>query len=439
MKILAFLLGVSLLHGDTIGVIGSGYVGLLMSATLAHWDHNVICIDIDKRRIQELQNHQVPFFEPSLEELLFQRNIRFSSDIEDLENIDMAMICVGTPSNDEGDCDLTAINHVMHELSTLKAPPLVVCIKSTVPPGTIRNIEEKYRESFEMIYNPEFMREGSAFADVFTKNPIVLGSRSDYALNRMQKLYEPLLEGKSLSELIKTTPETAELIKYGWNGFSALRLTYINELSRLCNSFSADASTLIYGISLSEKLLPTVEISPSWGFGGSCLPKDTRTLAHLFESEGCASSLIHQTIESNQNHQDFILNKILQTLGPFSQKVGVFGLAFKANTSDLRGAFSIPLVGALIENGHVIHLYDSHAIPEFKKIYPDALYFDSIDEALDGIDSLIILNDSEEFKTLDLAQVKKLMRGKNLIDLRNLLSPQLAKEQEFTILNVGRS
>ena len=248
---------------EHISVIGTGYMGLVLSGVLADLGHHISCIDIDKNKINSLQSRHLPICEPGLEKLLFYSpsscRITFSHDLKDIAGSSIIYICLGTPSNAEGRCDCSAIYSLLEDIFSLGPPhPSLFCVKSTVPPGTLRNVKAFISNLCEyqvdLVYNPEFMREGSALEDIMNKNPLVFGGESQDAIDRIEALYRPLTEKNLDLKILKTTFETAELIKYGWNSFSALRITYINELSRLCVNYTADIHALIEELSLSEQL-----------------------------------------------------------------------------------------------------------------------------------------------------------------------------------------
>jgi|GEM_PF-1336843 len=433
---------------NQIAVIGSGYVGLITASIFASFGYEVVCVDIDPKKNKLLQNGIVPIFEPGLSQLLFypdpSRSIQYTDDIKRASRCLIFFICVGTPSDSFGKCDLSYVNAAIDQIVKLRAGPEIICIKSTVPPGTLRSIQQRLldqkRDDIQLVYNPEFMRQGSALDDIFTTNPLVIGGDSTMAIKRIEALYKPLWDHNSKIEVIKTTFETAELIKYAWNGFSALRITYINELSRLCRDFSGDIFTLIKGVSLSEKLLPTKEIRPGPGYGGSCLPKDTKALARVLEEHAIYSSLVHQTIISNEQHISDLLGSIISSLGdsPSGKVVAVLGMSFKANTDDIRESSSIRIIEQLIKRGVIIRAYDPLTIQRMKSIFPNILYFDSIYEAAENSDCIVALTDSVEMNNIDLSRIARLVHHKIIIDPRNIFDPKEALDKDFILVNFGR-
>ncbi len=438
-KVFFWLLFCVAIQAETIGVVGSGYVGLVLSGMLAKWGHQVICVDVDQGKIDSLKKGILPIYEPGLQEL-FQTNVLFTTELKALENVPLLFICVGTPPDAKGRCDLTAIAHVLDRIAEMPLTPRTVCIKSTVSPGSIASLEERLKnnQQIHLVYNPEFMREGSAIADLESRNPVVIGARFLEQGEPLKALYQPLIDGNPLIDVIETTPETAELIKYGWNGFSAIRVSYINELSRLCNIFSADIETVARGIAGSEIILPTKDLKPGCGYGGSCLPKDTLGLSRIFEDHGLFSTLAHQAIASNQQHLQGTIERLTQFIGEKPKEIAILGAAFKANTDDLRHAPALSIIQSLLDQGHTIRAYDPHALPLLQKFFPQIQCFNCPYEAAKATECLIVLNESTQIKNLDLAKIALLVGERKIADFKNLFPPAYAKEQGFELINVGR-
>ncbi len=317
----------------------------------------------------------------------------------------------------------------------------IICVKSTVPPGTIRtlhnNVVQEKKETLQVVYNPEFMREGSAIDDVLNNNPIVIAAESQEAIEIVEKIYSAIIH--SNSTIIKTSFETAELIKYSWNSFSAIRIAYVNELALLCRSFNADISLLIQGLALSEQLLPTHALKPGPGYGGSCLPKDTISFANVLEKNGCSSSIIHQVINSNQNHIAKLITDIFALLGTHkSQKVvTLLGLTFKAHTNDIRNAPSINIIKALLDKGIAVKAYDPKALNAMSELFPQIEYFDCPYEAVKDTDCIVVLTEWDEIKKLDFEKVSKLCHKKVIIDTRNMYDIEILKKQNFRCITMG--
>ena len=435
------------LFAQQISIIGCGYVGLTMAAILSNCGHYVTCVDIDNNKIRELQNKQLSIYEPQLGDLLFNSSssnlITFTADLRNALDVNIFYICVSTPSNSAGNCDCTFLNAAFKEVvkQCNDIDFKIICVKSTVPPGTIRKLKDflikERKNNIHLVYNPEFMREGSAIQDIHKKNPIILGGESIEALDIIEDLYSAYINEST--QIIKTTFETAEIIKYAWNSYSAIRITYVNELALLCRYFNADIDAVIKGFSLSEKLLPTNVIKPGPGYGGSCLPKDTLSFSKVLENNGFYSSMVHQVIISNINHQKKLVQDIFSLLPkPFENKVvSILGLSFKANTNDIRYSSAITVIKGLLGNGIEIKAYDPKAIPSMKKLFPSVSFFESPYEAVKNTDCIIVLTEWDEIKELDLNKIGLLCNHKILIDTRNIFKIENLRGNGFIYLNMG--
>jgi len=450
LKFLALLiLFPSVFAYEKIAIIGTGYVGLIAGAGLAEIGNKIICADIDENKITMLNNGMVPIFEPGLEEILNKNknNIEFTTDVSyAIRKSDIIFVAVGTPMGDDGCANLTALNSVAKTISqVLKSTQdyKIIVIKSTVPTGTNRLVKRKIIENigcegnFDIVSNPEFLRAGSALRDFFETNPVILGSDSHRALNILEDLYKPLI-GNGI-EIIKTNYETSETIKYSWNSFSAIRIAYVNELSRFCNAFGADVFTVVKGMSFSEKLLPSCKIKPGPGIGGSCLPKDTSAFIKIADRIGINLRMVKSFIESNEEHKEYIIEKLYGLLekNVKGKTVCVLGLSFKANTDDIRKSPAIDIIGKLLDSGTSIKAYDPRAMDNMRKIFPEVQYCDSALEAIEESDAIVILADWNEFKSIDLNKVRLLMRGDVIIDSRNVFNIDDLKSCNFKFLNLG--
>ena len=348
------------LQGNLVTIVGCGHVGLTLAAVLSHGGHAIICVDIDKEKITGLNNQKLHIYEPQLQDLLFDASRRgkvvFVDDVRRAIDSEIFYICVATPIASDGTCDCSALYSVFHDVvrqcsdaSALK----IICVKSTVPPGTMRTLHDylvkEKKHNIHLIYNPEFMREGSAIDDTYTSNPIVLAGESLDALQRIEDMYNNFLN--HTVKVIKTNFETAEIIKYAWNSFSAMRVAYVNELALLCRECNADISTVVQGLALSEELLPTGTIKPGPGYGGSCLPKDASSFSKVMEENGFSFSVIHRVIRSNKNHIDRVIQDVLALLevSEGQKIVTLLGLSFKAHTNDIRNAPSVDIIKTLME------------------------------------------------------------------------------------------
>ncbi len=429
---------------EKVAIIGSNYVGLVTSHILSNFGHEVLSIDIDQEKIEQLQKQKLTIHEPKLNEIFDKENkVKFTTDITQAEGYPIIYLCVGTPTNTWGECDLSAIYGAINQILKLNTKPKVLCIKSTVQPGTLKNIKNylssQQNDDIELVYNPEFMREGSAVDDILTKNPIIIGGSSEEGKSIIERLYTPILESNNI-KLIKTSYETAEIIKYAWNSFSAIRIAYINELALLSNEYLADIFTIIKGISLSEELLPTANIKPGPGYGGSCFPKDTKAFAKLAEKNKLKDSLVNQAIQSNKRHIKNIKKLIYSAFpsGVKSKTITILGLSFKANTDDVRYSPAIKFIKSLKKHGAIINAYDPKANKNMQHIFPDINYFECPYEACKNSNGIIATTEWEEIGSLNFDIIKSLCSEKILIDPRNIFDPKTIKDKGFKLLNLGR-
>ena len=448
-RLIIFIFLTNYIFAQQISIIGCGYVGLTLSAILSKCGHQIICFDIDHEKVAKLRNKKISIYEPQLEELLFNTSsskmIFVTKDLCQALDSDILFVCVPTPSDSAGNCDCsflnTAFKNIVKQCNDTDFK--IICIKSTVPPGTIRKLKDflvkERKNNIHLVYNPEFMREGSAIQDIYERNPIILGGESIEALEIIEDLYSAYINKDT--QIIKTSFEAAEIIKYAWNSFSAIRITYVNELALLCRYFNADIDAVVKGFSLSERLLPTNVIKPGPGYGGSCLPKDTLSFSKVLENNGFSSSMVHQVIISNINHQKKLVQDIFSLLPkPFENKVvSILGLSFKANTNDIRYSPAITVIKELLENGIKIKAYDPKAIKNMKKLFPSVFFFESPYEAVKNVDCIIVLTEWDEIKNLDLNKVALLCNNKILIDTRNIFNPENLGKFGFTYLNMGGS
>lgn len=431
LQIVCNLLHAQVSHQNNIAIIGAGYVGLTTSAVLTTLGHSVICVDIDTEKIQSLTNGIIPIYERGLASSIHTatRNnlLTFTTDCEAaVKSSNIIIICVATPLTAKGTCDLTALHSVAKQIAPLLSEYKIICIKSTVPPGThitIKNCLQSLcgHKNFAVVSNPEFLREGSALSDFFEKNPIVLGGQSTEALDQVQALYQKLInKGRGL---IRTDPITAELIKYAWNAYSFLKIAYVNELADLCQTLDTDHQEIVSTLKFSEELLPINTIVPGPGIGGSCLPKDITVLNNFAQEHGDFLHLTQQAVVSNSKHMNHILKKLYKVLGEnlHDKTIAILGLSFKANTDDIRNAPALIIIQSLLDAGATVKTYDPKAMHPMQKIYPHISYCDSAYAAATGADALIVLTEWSEFKNLNPSRLKSLMRGDCIIDTRGIL------------------
>lgn len=436
------------LYAEKIAIIGCGYVGLTTAAMLASDGHTVICMDIDRVKIDALHHKKLPIYEPHLYELLFEsdfaKNIFFVHTICDAVDAELLYLCLPTPLDNNNNCDYSLLEVVVKEIleNIHTDDSKIICVKSTIVPGTTRKlaalIPYEKKQSIHIVYNPEFMREGSAFHDQCFINPIVLAGEPAI-LEKLERLYRPLHDQRI--RFIKTNYETAELIKYGWNSFSAIRIAYINELAMLCRNLNADIYAVIDGIAQSEQLLQTGALKPGPGYGGSCLPKDTVAFANYMQQYGFDSCMVCQAITSNKNHQEKLIQDIISMLPEKTEKpctVAIFGLSFKASTNDIRNSPAIAVIQALLSHNAIIKAYDAWAMPEMQKLFPSIQYYDSPYNAARNADLIVILTECETIKSLDFEKLSLICNRKVMIDTRNLYHPKILRKYGFIYLNMGR-
>ena len=443
---LLLLLFSSFLHATHVTIVGCGYVGLTMAGVLLKCGHSVVCVDINRKKIAQLKNKTLPIYEPQLKELLFadESKILFVNTLGQAADSEVFFICVATPTEMNGACDYSFLYAAFHEVldeCSKTGESKIVCVKSTVPPGTLRKLHDIIQEKnlpISLVYNPEFMREGSALEDVYNTNPIVLAGEFLDAVQRIEELYRPIMH--SSLQIIKTNFETAELIKYGWNAFSALRIAYVNELALLCRAFDADISAVVQGLALSEGLLPTNALKPGPGYGGSCLPKDVLSFSKVVADQGIAHSIIHHIINSNNHHIGTVVQDIYRLLGKSRQKkiITLLGLSYKPCTDDIRNAPAIEIIKALSKRHDIrIHAYDPQAISNTRELFPDITYFDSPYQAMQDADCIVVLTEWDEIKKIDLDKVALLCNKKVIIDTRNIFDTATLKRTGFTYINMG--
>ncbi|MGC9108982.1 MAG: UDP-glucose dehydrogenase family protein [Caldimicrobium sp.] len=433
-----------------IAVIGTGYVGLVSGAGLADFGMKVTCVDIDEEKIKKLKKGQIPFYEPGLEELV-RKNLKagrldFTTDFtKAVKNSLVIFICVGTPSLPDGSADLSQIKEVALKLAETIDDYKVIVTKSTVPVGTNRWIKElidknkKVDASVDIISNPEFLREGNAVEDFMHPNRVIIGGESAYAIAIIKDIYRPLYLAET--PFIITNLETAELIKYASNAFLATKISFINEIANFCEKVGADVTVVAKGMGLDPRIGPKF-LNPGPGFGGSCFPKDVKALIKQGRQVSSPFRILEAVIESNERQKLRAISKLEAFLGDLKNKtVAVLGLSFKPNTSDVRESPALTIIPALLERGAKVKAYDPVAIEEFKRAAQNLPieYASSPEEAVKEAHAMVILTEWNEFRFLDLAKIKKLMKTPILIDMRNIYEPEVVKKLGFSYSGIGRS
>ncbi|MFP6779918.1 MAG: UDP-glucose/GDP-mannose dehydrogenase family protein [Alphaproteobacteria bacterium] len=439
-----------------ISIIGTGYVGLVSGACFSEFGFNVTCIDKDKNKIDNLNDGLIPIYEPSLEDLV-KKNVKakrlfFSTNLsENYKNSDAIFIAVGTPTNPNNNkADLKYVFDVAKEVADLidlADKPKLIVTKSTVPVGTGKKIESyilNYRKelqvskNFEVASNPEFLREGSAIEDFMRPDRVICGVESNFAKSILEKLYRPL----NLREtpILFSKRETAELIKYAANGFLATKITFINEMSDICEKVGADIQEVAKGIGLDGRI-GSKFLHPGPGFGGSCFPKDTRALSEIAREAGSSSRIIDSVIQVNESRKINMVGKIKDVLKPLENKsLSILGLTFKPNTDDMRESPSLVIVPELVKVVKNINVYDPAGMPIAKnmKEFTGVNWKDNTYECIKNTDCIVIITEWNEFRALDLEKVKILLNKPVIIDLRNIYKPASMAELGFQYISLGR-
>lgn len=411
-----------------IAVLGTGYVGLSTGVCLSEIGHNVICIDTDEQKIKSLRQGISPIYEPGLENLLIQnaaagRLLFTTSHREALNGAEIIIIAVGTPQMEDGGADLSYIVQAAKDIAANLVQSSVVVIKSTVPVGTndfIKSIIEEHgneRVSFNMVSNPEFLRQGSAVMDTMQADRIIIGSENDEAAKKVQEMYLPLNV-----PFILTSIRSAEMIKYASNAFLATKISFINEVANLCGVVGADVKDVAKGMG-KDKRIGEAFLQPGIGYGGSCFPKDVKALLHTANLNGVHFSLLKETVAINDFQQELLVTKAINRLGDLKgKKVAMLGLAFKPETDDMREAPSIKIARSLTKLGAEVVAYDPVAVDNAKNILGDTIRFAStVREAAVNADAVFIVTEWKEFRHLDLKTLMTTMRRPIVFDGRNCL------------------
>ena len=429
-----------------IAVIGTGYVGLVTGAGLADFGNDVICVDIDQKKIDALRQGVIPIYEPGLDTIV-NRNVaegrlQFSTDLQGAIQASRAIfIAVGTPPKADGSADLRYVEEVARTIAKYMNGPKLVITKSTVPIGTGRMIERILAESGShkgsVVSNPEFLREGSAIEDFMKPDRVVIGASDQESVQLMEEIYAPL---HSLEiPFVVTNVESSELIKYAANGFLATKISFINEIAVLCELLGGDVQHVARGIGLDTRIGPKfLQAGP--GFGGSCFPKDTLAVADIARQYKYNFEIIEAVLRVNDSIKQRMVGKVVDAMGGNvgGKTIAILGLAFKPETDDMRDSPTIPLINGLQKEGATIHAYDPQAMENAKKFFERVDFCHDAYETAKGADALVIATEWNEFRALNLDRVKKLLKQPVIIDLRNVYDPHRMKSEGFTYISVGR-
>lgn len=445
-------------------VIGCGYVGLVTGACLAAAGHEVICTDIDEKRIAQLKAGKVPIYEEHLDEVLqravAEKKISYTSNAgEAIRAGDVIFICVGTPPKESGEADLSAIDHVARQVATEARSPKLVVEKSTVPALTGVQLQKALAAyspgsgpKFQVASNPEFLREGTAVGDFFHPDRIVVGVEDTASAARLREIYQPILDRKfqcpihasgcpkePAGELLVTTINSAELIKHASNSFLALKISYANVISDLCERIGADVEEVTHAMGLDPRI-GSQFLKAGLGFGGFCFPKDIQAFIHLSASVGVDFDVLKAAERVNKQRLDRFFEKIHRALWVIKGKrVAVLGLAFKANTDDIRFAPALEVIRKLLAEGAIVHASDPEAIARTKPIFPQVVYHQDPYDALKQADAALVCTEWQIFRKLDWERAGQLMARRLVIDGRNLYSPKKMQELGFEYHSFGRA
>lgn len=431
-----------------ICIAGSGYVGLVTGTCLADFGMHVTCVDKDIAKIDALKECQIPIYEPGLEAMVRKNmsagRLEFSTELgEAIEESAAIFIAVGTPSRADGSADLSYVRQVARSIGENLNDYKVIVTKSTVPVGTGRMIEEVVRETrstpqeFAVVSNPEFLREGSAIEDFLHPDRVVVGSRDQRAIDIMLDIYSPLRVADV--PFVLTTVETAELIKYASNSFLATKISFINEVAELCEALNADVETVARGMGLDDRIGPKF-LHPGPGFGGSCFPKDSRAIVQIAANQGQTFQIMEAVLEVNRRTKSRMADKIEKAVGGKlrGKTVAVLGLAFKPETDDVRESPAIDVVEGLLSRGAVVRVFDPAAMDEFREQWSQVAFCSDAYDAAREADALVIVTEWNQFRALELEELKTLLKEPVIVDLRNIYDPAKMASAGFRYYSIGR-
>jgi UDPglucose 6-dehydrogenase len=430
-----------------IGVVGTGYVGLVTGACLADFGNSVVCVDVVEEKIRLLAQGRVPFFEPGLEELvarnLARHRLSFTTSLDKaVASAEILFIAVGTPSGSEGEADLRYVEEVARGIGRAMTAYKAIVTKSTVPTGTGALVARWIRESqprpidFDVVSNPEFLREGSAIEDFMRPDRIILGASTERGRDVVAEIYKPLYLLDT--PLVSTDVPTAEMIKYASNAFLATKISFVNEVAQLCDQVGADVATVAKAMGL-DKRIGAKFLHAGAGYGGSCFPKDTLALAGIGERAGVPMRIVKAVIETNRAQRDYVLAKVRRAAGSLSGKtVALLGLAFKPNTDDIRDAPAITLARALVAEGAAVRAYDPVAMDAARALLSGVHFAVDAYDAAAGADLLVLMTEWNEFRELDFPRLKSTLRSAAMVDARNVYPLERMREHGFRYYSVGR-
>lgn len=431
-----------------ICVVGVGYVGLVTGACFSEFGLRVTCVDSDGAKIEMLKQGKIPIYEPGLTELV-QKNMKegrisFTTDIKaGVGNALAVFIAVGTPPDEQGRADLRYVEEVARSIGQTMNGYKVVVTKSTVPVGTGKLVERTIKENqsepcpFDVVSNPEFLREGSAIEDFMRPNRVVIGAESQQAVAILKDLYNPLYLIET--PFVITDVATAEMIKYASNAFLATKISFINEMANICERVGADVHQVARGMGLDQRI-GSKFLHPGPGFGGSCFPKDTRAISQIARAHGYEFRIVDAVIKVNEERADVMIEKVVAALdGDVKGKVvAMLGLAFKPNTDDMRESPTLPIIRGLQDQGARFQVYDPAGMEHAKEYLQDVDYKTDAYDAAKGADVLVLATEWNRFRNIDWDRMKQLLKGLVVVDLRNIYDPERMRASGFTYISVGR-
>ena len=431
-----------------ITMIGAGYVGLVSGACFADFGHNVVCVDLDARKVDALRSGVMPIYEPGLEALVRTNaeanRLSFSTDLAaSVADADAVFIAVGTPSRrGDGHADLSYVYQATRDIAAAVTKPTVVVTKSTVPVGTGDEVERILREvapsgEWAVVSNPEFLREGAAISDFKRPDRIVIGTEDERARDVMREIYRPLFLNEA--PILFTGRRTAELTKYAANAFLATKITFINEIADLCEAVGADVQDVSRGIGLDNRI-GSKFLHAGPGYGGSCFPKDTLALLKTAEDFDAPVRIVEAVVSVNDSRKRAMGRKVIAAAGGDvrGRKVGVLGLTFKPNTDDMRDAPSLAIVQALLDGGAIVTAFDPEGMDIARAMMPDIAYATDPYGAAAGADVVVIVTEWDAFRALDLRRLGEIMQTRCIVDLRNIYKPDVARQAGFDYHSIGR-
>ncbi len=430
-----------------ISVIGTGYVGLVAGACLADMGNNVICVDSNTEKIDQLKNGIIPIYEPGLEELIKansrENRLIFSDDIHyAVQNSDICFIAVGTPQGEDGSADLQYVLEAAKSIAKSMNGYKIIVNKSTVPVGTAEKVKELISQNtnypFDVVSNPEFLKQGNAVDDFLRPDRVIIGSDSEKATRIMQDIYSPFF--RTGNRIIVMDIKSAEMTKYAANSFLATKISFMNEIANLCEKVGADAEMVRVGISTDNRI-GNKFLFPGLGYGGSCFPKDIKALIKTGHDFACDMNIIKSADAVNNKQRQIFIDKIYSKFGANlnGKTFAIWGLAYKPKTNDMREAPSITVINALLSSGAKVQTYDSKAIESAKFYFDDKIIYSSTAyDALKDADALLILTEWNEFRRPDFDKIKTLMNSHIVFDGRNLYDADRLKESGFEVYQIGR-